>query len=222
MGYNPDIHHRRSLRLADYDYRDAGAYFVTICAYQRACLFGEVADGTMRLNDAGRMVQELWESLPSMFPSMRTEHHVVMPNHFHGIISIINGRGEPCVRPPCISPHHTIHGNRDHGDERVPGDNEDFGDQKNQGEHKVRPYGTDENSLGRVIQAFKSLTTHAYIEGVNNRGWPSFPGRLWQRNYYEYIIRNEKDLANIRQYITENPLKWDLDENNPVNAMNIP
>lgn len=68
------------------------------------------------------------------------------------------------------------------------------------------------------MQAFKSMTTHAYVNGVNLNGWPSFPGRLWQRNYYEHIIRNDDDLANIRRYIAENPLKWDQDENHPKNV----
>jgi len=205
MSFNPEICHRRSIRLRDYDYRDAGAYFVTICSFQRECLFGEVVDGEVRLNDAGGMVSDLWEVLPERFQTVRTEEHVVMPNHFHGIIMILDGRGEPCVRPSFRKD-----------------DNRGKGDQEQKGDHKDRPYGTEDNSLARVIQAFKSLTTHAYIEGVNFQEWPPFPGRLWQRNYYDRVIRSEKELANIRQYIVDNPAKWDLDENNPVNALKIP
>lgn len=85
------------------------------------------------------------------------------------------------------------------------------------GDHKDRPYGTADNSLGRVIQAFKSLTTHTYINGVNNHGWHPIPGRLWQRIYYEHALRNEEELNNVREYIMYNPARWAEDENNPVN-----
>jgi len=70
-------------------------------------------------------------------------------------------------------------------------------------------------SLGDVVQRFKTLTTRRYIEGVKRHGWPSFPGRLWQRNYYEHIIRNDQSLARIRQYIIENPTRWTMDRENP-------
>ena len=87
--------------------------------------------------------------------------------------------------------------------------------EQGQCEHKVRPYGTHTDSLGRILQAFKSITTNAYIRGVNQSGWPPFMGRLWQRNYYERVIRDEKELAAIREYILNNPIKWADDENNP-------
>ncbi|OGQ91477.1 MAG: hypothetical protein A2289_18400 [Deltaproteobacteria bacterium RIFOXYA12_FULL_58_15] len=81
-----------------------------------------------------------------------------------------------------------------------------------------RPYGTAEGSLGRVVQAFKSLTTHEYIAGVKAHGWPIFAGRLWQRNYWEHVIRDAPDLNAIREYIANNPLRWVLDEENPARA----
>jgi putative transposase len=178
MAFNPDIHHRRSIRLRDYDYSSAAAYFVTLCASQRECLFGEVVDGEMCSNEAGRMVTAIWAALPARFQNMHLDQYSMMPNHFHGIIMIDNnrhcpenqGRGESCIRPIDVV---------------------DSGDQSDHkmGDHKDRPYGTLENSLGRMLQAFKSLTTHAYVTGVNLHGWPPFPGRLWQRNFYEHIIR---------------------------------
>lgn len=116
-----------------------------------------------------------------------------MPNHFHGIIILNERRGESCIRSDF---EHKVQGEK-------------------QGEHKVRPYGTDTDSLGRILQAFKSMTTYAYIRGVKESGWTPFPGRLWQRNYYERIIRDEKELAGIREYIQQNPMKWADDENNP-------
>lgn len=95
MTYNPDIHHRRSIRLREYDYSSNGAYFVTICAQGRACLFGDILDGEMRLNDAGRMVAEWWVKLPGKFPNVALDEYVVMPNHFHGIICIVGAGSSP-------------------------------------------------------------------------------------------------------------------------------
>jgi len=89
MTYNPDVHHRRSIRLREYGYSSVGAYFVTICAQGRECLFGDILDGEMRLNEAGRVVVEWWTKLPGKFPNVALDEYVVMPNHFHGIICIV-------------------------------------------------------------------------------------------------------------------------------------
>jgi hypothetical protein len=86
-----------------------------------------------------------------------------------------------------------------------------------QGEHKVRPYGTLVGTVGRIVQAFKSLVSREYMDGVKNHGWPPFSGRLWQRNYYEHIIRTDNDLNTVREYILLNPVKWAEDNENPAN-----
>lgn len=189
---------RRSQRLHDYDYSQAGAYFVTACTQGRVCRFGSIANGEMGLNDAGRMIESVLYSLPDRFPNVEFDAHVVMPNHVHAIILLSDSRlrrGESCI---------------------LPG---------GEGDHKDRHYapsaarGTQRGSLGRVIQALKSLTTNAYIRGVKLHGWPPFPGRLWQRNYYEHVIRNENDLFNTQQYIENNPLRWDMDDENPDRSL---
>jgi len=146
------------------------------------------------------MVETVWTGLPQRFPNIALDEFIVMPDHFHAIVIINNRRGESCIRPHV-----------EHDQER---NNE--GERKVQGEHKVRPYGTLDGTVGRVIQAFKSLTTNAYIHGVKNHNWPPFVGKLWQRNYYERIIRNEAELNNIRQYIHDNPGKWATDTENPT------
>jgi hypothetical protein len=87
MTFNPDIHHRRTIRLRDFDYASSGAYFVTICAQGRECLFGAVFDGVMMENDAGRMVKSVWLGLPERFPEMKPDAFVIMPNHLHLILS---------------------------------------------------------------------------------------------------------------------------------------
>ena len=191
MKYNPDIHQRRSIRLQGYDYSKAGAYFITICAKERQCLFGDITDGTMRKNDAGQMVQMVWNNLPNRFGNMDLDEFTVMPNHFHGIVTL-SRRGEACLRPSQSSVK--------------PGD------------HKDRPYGTRPDSIGRVVQAFKSITTHQYINGVRCSGWHPFPGKLWQRNYWDHINRDEAELTNIREYIVNNPFLWESDQLNPACA----
>ncbi len=179
-------HHRRSIRLKGYDYTQAGAYAVTICTHNRDCLFGEIADGEMRLNDGGRMLERAWGELPVRFHHMDLDGFVVMPNHFHGIL--------------VLHPHVGL----------------ESADEKTKGEHRVRPNGTLPDTVGRIVQAFKSITTHKYITGVKQNGWPPFPGKLWQRNYYERIIRNEGELKRIREYIVNNPARWELDRENPI------
>jgi putative transposase len=94
MTFNPDIHHRRSIRLRNFDYASAGAYFVTICAQGRDCLFGEVVDGVMAANDAGRMVESVWSRLPERFSGIELDAFVIMPNHVHFILFLV---GAPLV-----------------------------------------------------------------------------------------------------------------------------
>ena len=188
MKPGPDESDRRSMRLERYDYSSAGAYFVTICTQGRRCLFGDIVDDRVRLSHAGKMIQTVWECLPNRFPFVKPDEFVVMPNHLHGIIILTNvgGRGESRIRPFA-----------------------------RRGEHKVRPYGTFAGTVGRIIQALKSTTTHQYIAGVKGGRWVPFSGKLWQRNYHEHIVRNEEELKKIRRYIVENPARWAFDRENP-------
>ncbi|WP_298482655.1 transposase [uncultured Chloroflexus sp.] len=200
MKYDPEKHHRRSIRLKGYDYSQAGAYFITIVTQDRACLFGEVVDGEMRLNDAGRMVWDEWDALPDRFPGLELDAFVVMPNHVHGIIVLTGSAtvGAGLVPAP-------------DGDMPAP-DGVRAGlvpaplvPAPNEATTRVAP------TIGDIVGAFKSITTVAYIRGVKQSGWPPFRGRVWQRNYYEHIIRNEESLNRIRQYIADNPLRWAFD-----------
>ena len=174
--YNPDIHDRRSIRLQGYDYRQEGAYFVTICVQNRSCLFGEIINDTMQLNEAGSMLARQWQMLPQRFANVRLDVFVVMPNHIHGIIVLTDGIMEP----------------------------------PSEATTRVTPA-----SLGDVVGAYKSLTTVEYVRGVKASRWTPFDGKLWQRNYYEHIIRNESALHDIRHYIIHNPAKWAEDTENP-------
>ncbi|HXH08955.1 MAG TPA: transposase [Alphaproteobacteria bacterium] len=187
MRLDPEHHHRRSIRLKGYDYTQPGAYFVTICTQNRACLFGEVVDGKMLLNDAGRMVQTAWDEIPVHYAGVAIDAFVVMPNHMHGIVVLVGAA--PCGRPRLEAP--TL------GQAQGPAP-------------------TIAMSLPDVVHRFKTMTTKRYADGVKQRGWSPFPGRLWQRNYYEHVIRDTKCLNSIRQYIADNPAHWALDRENPV------
>jgi len=182
--YDTNIHHRRSIRVPGYDYSQEGWYFITICAQNRKNMFGEIVNGQMRLNNAGLMVKTWWEKVTNKFSTVQTDEHIVMPNHFHGIINIV-GAGL-CARP--------IAGNINN---------------KSGQSCRIAP------TLGEIVNWFKTITTNQYIHGVKQNAWPSFPGRLWQRNYYEHIIRNETELKRFRRYIADNPANWQTDEENP-------
>ncbi|MBT1072789.1 transposase [Geobacter chapellei] len=202
MPYNSAIHHRRSIRLRAFDYRSNGTYFITICAFQRESLFGEVVDGDMRLNRLGMAVDACWQSIANHFPNVQLDEFVIMPNHFHGIMNIVGHVG--AKQGSSASPGFGIEGN-----------NVGNCNKGEAGEAIASPLrdGTVSGSLGAVIQNFKSISTRKINKIRNNPGCP-----VWQRNYYEHIIRSESDLTNIRQYIANNPLKWDMDDNNLVNV----
>lgn len=211
MGYNHEKHHRRSIRLKDYDYRQEGAYFVTICTQEKLCLFGDVLDDLMVLNDAGKMIESALEDLCHRFEETEIDVNIVMPNHCHAVIisGEIECRGESCIRPELGLQE------GDHKDRPY----HDFDDRTDENEDRYKhPCGTEDGSLGRVVQAFKSITTVEYVRGVKQNGWEPFPGRLWQKNYYERIIRNNEELNRIREYISGNPQNWATDEENPINV----
>jgi len=162
----------------------------------------------MVLNKAGEMVEEEWQKLPSRFDFLELDEYIIMPNHIHALLQIIC-RGEPCVRPkPCVRPEPCVRP----GYYILP---KPAIHSEVKGDHKDRPYGTISRSIGRIIQAYKSITTHQYIQQMNIFQWPEFQKRLWQRNYYENIIHNENELQQTREYIRGNPANWFLDEENP-------
>jgi REP element-mobilizing transposase RayT len=205
MKFNPEIRHRRSIRLRDYDYAQAGAYFVTICSQNRECLFGEIVEGEMQPSAAGDMIQMVWHEIPAHYPGVDVSEFVVMPNHVHGIIVITEispnhpvgaaPRGRPCTRPMAL-------GHPEPGQARGPAP-------------------TVRLSLPDVVQRFKTMTTKHYGDGVKHAGWPAFSDRLWQRNYWEHIVRNEDDLSKIREYIHNNPAQWELDKLHPQSKWNV-
>ena len=106
MNYDPDKHHRRSIRMRGYDYSQEGVYFVTVCTQDRQCLFGEVVDGEIRLNDAGRIIERWWFELNHKFSTVETDKFVIMPNHFHGVVVIAD---VPVGADLCVGPCRGAH-----------------------------------------------------------------------------------------------------------------
>ena len=182
MTFNPDIHRRRSIRLQGYDYSQAGAYFITICTQNRECMFGEIVDGKMALNHAGNMIQTVWDEIPFHYAGIEIDEFIVMPNHIHGIIIISRSVVVPTVGA---------------GPRACPDNGQPRG---------VAPTGNAGTlSLGDMVHRFKTMTAKRYADGVKQSGWQSFPGKLWQRNYWEHIVRNEMKLNQIREYIHTDP-----------------
>jgi len=199
-------HNRRSIRLLHYDYSTPGYYFVTICTYKKYYIFGEIIDGKMVLSKNGCFVEQYWSDIPEHYPNVKTDAFTVMPNHVHGILIIgcdHDGR-RGGVTPPngkmCIEYDHDgrrggvtppLH-------ETFNGSNVDC-----RAQHVQRP------TLGQIIGYYKYQSTKQ-INETNKTPTK----RVWQRNYYEHIIRNDIALNNIRKYIIKNPTNWETDRNN--------
>ena len=194
MTYNPEKHHRRSIRLKGYDYSQLGFYFITICVQNREHLFGHIENGKMVLNDAGRMGENEWLNIPQRFKNVVLHEYIVMPNHFHCIVEMVETK--PVGATLVVDPNKNGHPQGDAPTGSAP-----------QGDAPT------ENSptVGDIVGAFKSITTVNYISSVKDNDWKPFHNKLWQRNYYEHIIRNEQAYQNISQYIISNPKNWDND-----------
>jgi len=186
MKYNPDIHHRRSIRLKGYDYAKAGVCFLTICTHHRECLFGDIAEGRMQLNAAGKTAVRCWHEIPNHFPHVQLDTFVVMPNHVHGIW-VIEDIGKD-NRAKDFSPLQRR--------TKIQGPNA-----------KQRPRGTSK-TLGSVVRGFKIGVTKWMRKHTT-------VFEVWQRNYWEHIIRDEPEMNRIREYIKTNPKKWETDRLNP-------
>ncbi len=170
-------HDRRSARLQGYDYSQAGAYFITICSYNRECLFGEIKNGEMILNGFGEIVVFTWFDLVNHENHISLDYFVVMPNHVHGIIVISTnktfvGAGS---KPALIEAVSTRHG------------------------------------LSEIVRQFKTFSAKRI-----NQLRETSAAAVWQRNYYEHVIRSEDELNRIREYIQNNPLQWEVDPENPA------
>ena len=178
-GRDSDGRQRGSMRLSGHDYAEPGSYFVTICTQNRDLVFGDFADGEVRLSGFGRTANAAWEEIPAHFAGVEVDEYVVMPNHVHGIIVIVLSTPGPTPRATRASPLRGAAG---------PG----------------------KGSIGAIVGSYKSAVSRG-INQTRGKGGVS----VWQRSYYEHIIRDEADLNRIRQYIWDNPARWDQDPENP-------
>ena len=188
MNFDPQKHHRRSIRLKEYDYSQPGWYFITLCTNNREMLFGDVIAGKMVLNDAGVFTTECWRDIPGHYPDVCLDEFIIMSNHVHGIINISENDE-----------------NRNAGAKNVRVQNvrvQNFEPLQNHGNkyQKIIP-----RSIGSIIRGFKISVTKWFRQNTDIY-------TVWQRNYYEHIIRNEPELNRIRQYIIENQIQWQNDK----------
>ncbi|MCJ7708189.1 MAG: hypothetical protein MUO38_11300 [Anaerolineales bacterium] len=183
-------HHRRSIRLPGYDYSQPGAHFVTICTRNRECVLGEVGSGEMVYSPVGLVVVEEWTRSASIRREIALDTFVVMPNHLHGIVLILED----------TSPAGVVGA---HGRAPLPMPSSMDLNARGIADRKPR-------CLGSFIAGYKAAVT----KRINQlRGTPG--AGVWQRNYYEHVIRDGEDLRRIREYIAQNPLAWEHDEENP-------
>jgi putative transposase len=174
-GFKTQKHHRRSIRLREYDYSQPGSYFITVCTSDKAPLFGEIIEGEMVLNDFGKIVEKEILKTESFRNNIEIDKYVIMPNHVHLIIVIWPSRTGTARRAPTV---------------------ERFG-------KPIR------NSIPTIVRSLKSAITRQIniLRHISNHS-------IWQRNYYEHIVRNEGELNKIRCYIINNPPKWEFDQEN--------
>ena len=166
--YNSEKRNRHSIRLKNYDYSRTGIYFITICTNENEYLFGKIKDQQMILNDAGKILEKIWNEMQTYYITIKTDVFQIMPDHFHGIV-IIRGKDA----------YENYYNNND-----LPN-----------------------LSLSDVVKNYKTLTTKLYTDGVKDGIFEPYNQRLWQHNFWDYIIRTDEELKQIRQYIINNPKK---------------
>jgi len=197
MKYNPDIHHRKSIRLKGYDYSQKGLYFITICTQHRSHVFGKIEKGKMILNEYGEIAAEEWEKSEEIRNEIEIDEYVVMPNYFHGIVEINDG----CIIAG-VNGHSPV---LDIGGLRGNSFNREIN--IDEGENPIPKM--QSRSVSSLVSGYKSVVTKR-INQIR-----SMPGeKLWQRNYWEHIIRNEDEYLRIANYIKNNPIKWYNDKLN--------
>jgi len=198
MKYNPNIHHRRSIRLKGYDYSQSGLYFITICCHDNLCRFGRIENGEMILNETGKIAIQCWLEIPQHFPNVILHVYVIMPNHIHGIIEIIENDGI-AVGAKNFSPNTEINLQRAKNFSPLQTPQHSTQQTRTTTSNKTEICGTS-RTIGSIVRGFKIGVTKLLGYSV------------WQRNYWENIIRNEKSYKYIENYIINNPVNWGKDK----------
>jgi len=203
MKYDPNIHHRRSIRLKGYDYSQAGVYFITICCNDRICRFGKIVENEMVLNEFGQIAYGEWIKLSDRFTNFDLDVFQIMPNHMHGII-LLNHVGATLA---VAQNHATLAVAPNDANDAVT--QNDHITQNNAVAH-IRAGASPAPTVGDIMGAYKSLVANGCLDIYNTKN--ETMGKLWQRNYHEHIIRDEQSYQTISNYIINNPAKWNDDK----------
>ena len=200
----PNFGRRRSIRLKDYDYSQSGLYFITICTASKHCSFCTDPEDSVNVSHIGKIAQDCWIEIPNHFKNAQLDEFVVMPTHIHGIIGLTDEEqkraenfqplqpyeqnvGVQYIEPS--SPHNKIQ----HIEPSLS---------RNRFKHMTP------KSIGSIVRSYKAAVTRQC-------GKDEICEIVWQRNFYERVIRSEKELNCLREYIANNPLNWSLDRENP-------
>jgi putative transposase len=203
---------KASMRLQGWDYSAPAFYFITIRTFNGISQFGKIQDAVMILNDVGEIISRAWEDSFEIRKELVCDRYIIMPNHIHGLISIVYGSVFAHIHPVethgCASPNR--HDVETHG--CVSAHNRAKKETHSRASLRRMP-----KSISSFVAGFKSTSTRMVNEYRNRHG-----ERLWQAGYYDRIIRNENELFNVRNYIQCNPIAWDKDEENPDCKIKIP
>ena len=207
MKYNPDLHNRRSIRLRNWDYSNTGAYFITICCQDRINHFGEIVNNEMVFNEYGEQAYNEWEKLSERYPGIAFDIFQIMPNHIHGIIEIQNSNvgatlavAQNANTVAQNANATTQNANTNQSAVNTANIARNCTTARKRATVKVAP------TVGRIVGAYKSLVLKKCLEISKHKN--CILGKLWQRNYYEHQIRNEKEYLKITEYIRKNPILW--------------
>jgi putative transposase len=207
MAYDPKEHHRRTIRWFAYDYAQAGAYFVTVCAEDHHCLFGQIEGEEVRLTESGLIVHDAWADLPGHYPHVELDAFVIMPNHVHMIVFLTDTRAGSKPAPTDIGPADSARAAfKPTPTNATPANPVGAGLRP----APTQPAPTKRHGLPEIVRAFKAFSSRRINECRSTPGKP-----VWQRGYYEHVIRGEQQLHHIRRYIHDNPANWMLDHENP-------
>jgi REP element-mobilizing transposase RayT len=210
----PQQNSRRSIRLKGFDYSAPGNYFVTLCTAEQEKLFGEIVDRQMILNRAGEAVRAAWFELPMRFPTVVPDVFVVMPNHFHGIIAFTQPIPRAALRGAMAGAKQTQQARaatfaRGAKAQQACAPTEAIQRQGQPTRSRATPQNPEAFSyptLGKVMRTFKSLSAVAVDRALGRFGMP-----VWQRNYFERIVRPGREHERIEGYIIDNPVRWEQD-----------
>jgi putative transposase len=207
MTFNPQIHHRRSIRLKGYDYSKTGLYFITLCVEDKQHLFGDIIDGKMILNQLGQIANDEWINTSDIRDNISLHEFIIMPNHFHCIIEINFQKGENnqsigAFKSPSQTIGSIIRGYKIATTKKI----KDFLKEENirTGELQFAPISQSISSESEIALYSQTISGELQFAPTNSK--------IWQRNYYENIIRDEKAYQNISNYIKNNPAKWHEDK----------